>query len=236
MSELVTYRLHNSVATITLDDGKANVLSPGMQTQLNRALDRALADKAVVVIAGRPGTFSGGFDLKLLSGLDDVAIQMVRSGFDLALRLLNFPTPVVMACTGHALAMGSFLLLAADYRIGVSGPYKIGATEVAICLTMPRFAVELCRGRLQSAHLHRAVVTAEIFSPEAAAAAGFLDQIVKESELAFTTRNRAELLSELDMQAYAATKARVRDSWLKTLRQAFDADEAQERGRSRKKA
>jgi enoyl-CoA hydratase len=234
MSELVTYRLHNSVATITMDDGKANVLSPAMQTELNRALDRAIADKAVVALAGRPGTFSGGFDLKILSGHDDIATQMVRGGFDLALRLLNFPTPVIIACTGHALAMGSFLLLAADYRIGIAGPFKIGANEVAIGLTMPRFAVELCRGRLQSAHLHRAVVTAEIFSPESAAAAGFFDRVVNENELANLTRNYAEHLAELDMQAYVATKARVRETWMKTLRQAFDADETGVRNQKRK--
>ena len=231
MTDLVTYRLANSVATITMDDGKANVLSPAMQAQLNQALDRAVADKAVVALAGRPGTFSGGFDLKILSGHNAIAAQMVRGGFELALRLLNFPTPVIVACTGHALAMGSFLLLSADYRIGTAGAFRIGANEVAIGLTMPYFATELCRGRLQSAHLHRAVANAEIFSPESAAAAGFLDQVVKENELAGAVRTRAQLLSELDQVAYVATKARLRESWLKILRQALDADDAAARPR-----
>jgi enoyl-CoA hydratase len=231
MTDLVTYRLENAVATIAMDDNKANALSPTMQSQLQRALDRAETDRAVVALTGRPGTFSAGFDLKLLSSRDETATEMVRGGFELALRILSFPTPVVMACTGHALAMGSFLLLAADYRIGVSGPFKIGANEVAIGLTMPNFAVELCRGRLQSAWLHRAVATAEIFNPDLAAAAGFLDQVVPVEKLAAVTKAKAELLSELDMQAYAATKARVRESWLKVVRQALDSDIAAARPR-----
>ena len=90
---------------------------------------------------------------------------MLRAGFELAERMLSFPMPVVIACTGHAVAMGVFLVLSGDYRIGVAGRYKITANEVAIGLTLPRAAIEICRQRLTPAHFSRATVLAEVFPP-----------------------------------------------------------------------
>src|SRR5215469_14464323 len=142
--ELVTYELSDGVATIAMDDGKVNCLSPRMLGGLNEALDRAESDRATVLLTGREGRFSAGFDLPLLRAGGEPARLMVRAGFELALRVLSFPTPVVIGCTGHAVAMGAFLLLSADVRIGAAGPFRITANEVAIGLTMPRAAVVLC--------------------------------------------------------------------------------------------
>ena len=155
MGTLVSYQLEDSIATIAMDDGKVNALSLQMLTELNAALDRASADRAVVVLTGRDGIFSAGFDLTVLRAGGSDASAMLRAGFALAKRMLSFPTPVLIACTGHAVAMGVFLLLSGDYRVGAGGPYKITANEVAIGLTMPRAAVEICRQRLtpaRSAH------------------------------------------------------------------------------------
>ena len=135
---MVGYELHDSVATITMDDGKVNALSVRMLGTLGEALDRAETDRAIVVLTGRPGIFSAGFDLQVLRAGGADAVQMLKAGFELAERLLSFPTPVVVACSGHAIAMGSFLVLSADYRVGVSGEFRITANEVAIGLTMPR--------------------------------------------------------------------------------------------------
>ena len=132
------YSVADRVAAITMDDGKVNALSPAMLAALNDALDRAEDNEvAAVVLAGRPGRFSAGFDLGVLRGGGAEAEGMLKSGFELAERLLAFPLPVVLACTGHAITMGSFLVLSADYRIGAAGDFKIQANEVAIGLTMP---------------------------------------------------------------------------------------------------
>ena len=120
-----------------MDDGKANVMSLQMQAEIHAALDRSAAERPVVVLTGRPGVFSGGFDLQVLRSGGTTATDMVVGGFELASRLLSFPTPVIVAATGHAVAMGIFLLLAGDYRIGAAGPFKLIANEVAIGLTMP---------------------------------------------------------------------------------------------------
>ncbi len=140
MSTLVTYHQAGATATIAMDDGKVNALSAQMFAELNAALDRAEAAGATVVLTGREGIFSAGFDLRVLRAGGPQAPALVRSGFELSARLLAFPAPVVVACTGHAIAMGVFLLLSGDFRLGAAGPYRITANEVAIGLTMPRAA------------------------------------------------------------------------------------------------
>lgn len=227
MDTFVTYQLKDSVATIAMDDGKVNVMSLRMLSELNGALDRAVANRAIVILTGRPGMFSAGFDMPTLTAGGANALNMVLSGFRLAERLLSFPTPVVIACSGHAIAMGVFLVLSGDYRIGADGAHKIGANEVAIGITMPRSATEICRQRLAPAHFHRAVINAEIYSPAEAVAAGFLDRVVPAADLQDEARNTAAGLAKLNLAAHAATKLRAREHALKALRDAIEADAAE---------
>jgi enoyl-CoA hydratase len=226
MPTLVGYQLEGSVATITMDDGKVNVMSPQMLAELNAALDRAEADRAVVLLSGREGVFSAGFDLRVLRAGGPEAAAMVRAGFELSERILSFPTPVAIACTGHAVAMGVFLLLSGDYRLGAAGSYRITANEVAIGLAMPRAAVEILRQRLAPAHFNRAVTIAEPFSPDNAVEAGFLDRVVAATELQSSARNVALQLAALNMDAHVASKLRARAHTLSAIRAAIDADDA----------
>jgi enoyl-CoA hydratase len=227
----VGYRIEGNVATLTLDDGKMNALSLDMLSEIGGALDRAKEEHAIVILTGREGVFSAGFDLRLLGAGGPNAHKMFVSGFRLAERILSFPAPVVVACTGHAIAMGAFLLLSADYRIGAAGAHKIGANEVAIGLTMPHFGVEICRQRLTSSHFHRAVINAEIFGPDDAVTAGFLDRVVSVAELAEAAHSTAVGLGRLDRDVHTATKLRARGNALKAVRAAIEADEATFQGR-----
>jgi enoyl-CoA hydratase len=224
------YRLEDSIATIAMDDGKMNVLSIDMFGQLNAAFDRARADRAVVVLTGREGVFSAGFDMRVLAAGGADAYAMVRMGFELAERILSFPAPVVVACGGHAIAMGAFLVLAGDYRVGALGAHRIGANEVAIGITMPFFGVEICRQRLSPAHFHRAVINAEMYRPEDAVAAGFLDRVVPAAELRDVARGIAADLAKLDADVHAASKLRARHHALQAIRTAIEADDAAFRG------
>ena len=225
MGTLVSYQLEDRVATLRMDDGKVNALSPAMLADLNDALDRAEADRAVVVLTGREGVFSAGFDLRVLrSGNAADAAGMVRGGFELAERMLAFPTPLLIACTGHAIAMGSFLLLSGDLRIGAAGPFRIRANEVAIGLIVPQAAIEICRQRLAPAQLSRALVLSDTFDREQAVAAGFLDRVVPAAELQDAARTAAGQCANLDMNAHAATKRRIRAGALAAIRAAIEAD------------
>jgi enoyl-CoA hydratase len=223
MDSIVSYRLDGPVATIVMDDGKVNAISPRMIGEVNAALDRAEADRAVVVLAGREGVFSAGFHLPTLRAGGSDAIVMVRSGFELAERLLSFPFPVVVACTGHAVAMGAFLLLSGDYRVGLEGTYRLVANEVAIGIPVPDPAIEILRNRLTPAAFNRAVTLAEPFSPQNAVAAGFLDTVVPAGELDPTVRAVATTASTLDMAAHVDTKLRARHGTLAGIRTGIEA-------------
>jgi enoyl-CoA hydratase len=224
VAELATYALQGPVATITIDDEKVNAFSIPMLRAIHAALDRAEYDRSVVLLTGREGCFSAGFDLNVLAEGGDQVLEMLRLGANLCERVLSFARPVIVACTGHALAAGTFLTLAADLRIGVRGPFRIGLNEVQIGLTVPWFAIELARQRLHPAHFDRAVVGAEIYGPDEALAAGFLERVVPVEELREVSLQAATRLSKLDAQAHAATKLRARAGALELLRSAIQTE------------
>jgi enoyl-CoA hydratase len=221
----VTYDLTDGIATIVMDDGKVNALSLEMLSEIEAALDRAAADDAVVVFAGREGRFSAGFDLATITGGGAAGFEMLRKGFDVAVQLLSFPRPVVIACTGHAIAMGVFLVLSGDYRIGADGPFKITANEVAIGLPMPKAAVEISRQRLTPAGFNRAMNLAEVFAPADAVVAGFLDRVVDPSSVRDAAQETAvRFATTLNREAHATTKERVRAQSLAAIRAAIEEE------------
>ena len=216
MSERTSYDLQDGIATIAMDDGKANALSVAMLAELSAAFDRAEADGAIVLLTGRAQTLSGGFDLRCEP---DGWAQMVGDGARLAERMLAFPHPVVVACNGNAVAMAGFLLLAADVRVGAAGPFRIGLNEVAIGLTVPWFGIALARHRLARPHADRCLVTGALLDPEEARLAGFLDRVVAPERLQAEARASAQALAGIDRAAHAATKLRVREQVLGGVRE-----------------
>ncbi len=224
MAELVSYHRTDLVSTITMDDGKVNVFSIPMLRALHEAFDEAERDESVVLLQGRPGHFSAGFDLGVFQGPAEDAVLMLRLGATLAERILSFPAPVAVACTGHAFPAGAFLLMAADARLGADGSFKLGLNEVRIGLTLPWFAIVLARHRLTPAHFDHATVTGAMFDPRGAHEAGLLDAVVAPEELGATALSVAEDLAGVDRRAHAATKLRVRQRVLEELRSAIDTE------------
>ncbi len=224
MSELVSYQLDDGVATLTLCHGKVNAISPDVIASFHHALDRAVQDKAVVIITGQPGILSGGYDLKVMTSSPQNAIALVSAGSELARRLLAHPYPLIVACPGHAVAKGAFILLSADYRVGVEGPFTIGLNEVRIGMTMHHVGIEMARDRLRKSAFQRAVINAEMFNPQTALEAGFLDAVVAAEELMNAAHAMAQQLKGLNMQAHGKTKLKVRKQLLETLDRAIELD------------
>jgi enoyl-CoA hydratase len=224
MTDIVTYTRSDLVSTIAMDDGKVNVFSIPVLRSLHQAFDQGENDDTVVLLKGRPGCFTAGFDLKTLSGPRQDAVTLLRLGATLAERILSFPAPVVIACTGHAFPAGAFLLMAADARVGVDGPFKLGLNEVRIGLTLPWFAAVLARHRLSPAHFDHAAVTGEMFAPQTAREAGLLDTVVPPHELDAVALDIAHDLGSVDRTAHAATKLRVRHPVLRELHASIETE------------
>jgi len=224
MSSLVSVTIESGVAVIAMDDGKANVLSHAMWDELEAAFDQAETAKAIVVLKGREGIFSGGFDLKEMGKGVEHALLLTSRGSKMARRILSFPTPVIAIATGHCIAMGAFLMLACDYRIGASGDFKVGLNETIIGMTMHNFGIELARYRLPLNYFNRCVINAEIWSPEDAMPAGFYDRIAPVADLDQAGLMAANMFSQLNMLAFNGTKNKSRKGVLALLDQCIEDD------------
>jgi enoyl-CoA hydratase len=223
----VRYELQDQLALITLDDGKANAVSHELAAGLHDALVRAEKEAAAVVLTGRPGRFSAGFDLATMTSGNDNARELLRVGAEVAIQINALTKPVVIACTGHALAMGAILLMAADVRIGAEGPFKIGLNEVAIGMPVPKFVVELGKGCFATTEFNAAVNLATIYDPEGAVRAGFLDRIVPADEVLDTAVATAtELAGRLQAKAFAATRVNLRGEQITRAREGLVTDVA----------
>jgi len=228
MTDFATYSRSGPVGTIVMDDGKANVMSLAMLNALHAAFDQAEKDKTVVILKARGKHFSGGFDLSVFAkGSTEDQYLMLKAGAE------SFPTSVVAACQGNAYPMGAFLIMSSDHRIAAEGDYRIGMNEVAIGLTVPRFAIEIARQRLTPAYFSRVVMTAEMFGPAEAVTAGFFDRVVPAKALERSAEEAAQALATLNMAAHAATKARARGVVIKMIRDMIDEDITPQYGEDR---
>lgn len=219
MTSPVRTHIDDGIARITLDDGKVNALSSGTLAALAAALDEAEEAGAVVALSGRDGIFSAGFDLKTFQRGPEATLEMLRAGAGVIERLLAFPHPVLTVCTGHAYPMGAFLMLSADVRLGMAGPWRIGMNETAIGLTVPWFALELARHRLTSAGFAR-VPAGDLFGPEEALRLGYLDRVLAPHAIGSAVETELARLRALDRKAFSGTKTRVNASVLRAVREA----------------
>jgi enoyl-CoA hydratase len=214
------------VATVRLDDGKANALSHSVLAGLEAALDEVeRSDARAVVLVGREGRFSAGFDLSVMTSGPENARDLLGRGAELGLRFYEFPLPVVFGVTGHALAMGGILLCCADVRIGASGRFKLGLPEVRIGMPVPAFAVELCRDRLSPRWYTRSIQLAESLSPDQALDAGFLDEVVEPEQVGPRAHEIAhEFAGAIHQGPFRATRRTVRGALAAELRSALQED------------
>jgi enoyl-CoA hydratase len=219
-----TVEITNDIALIRMDDGKANAINFEMIAALNVALDTAEAEAKAIVLAGREGRFSGGFDLNAFASLGaDGVYKLLDAGAELLLRLYGGPLPVVAACTGHAIAMGVFILHACDTRVGTSGEYKIGANEAITGMQLPIFAMELARDRLSPTHLTRAMIQGFIYNPQSALEAGYFDMLVELDQVETKAIAVAGQLAQLPGKAYAWNKRAIRKGTLDRIRASIGA-------------
>jgi len=225
-NDILTYSLDGNIATVVMDDGKANALSEPMIDGLMKAIDRAEGEASAMVLCGRKDRFCAGFDLRVMMSSPDAAKDLLRKGSSLLMKLYGAKLPLVMACTGHALAGGALVLLTGDVRVGARGAFKLGLNEVSIGMPVPVLAMELARDRLDVRELGPATLEARIYAPDDAAKAGYLDIVVADEEVLARAKAEATRLTGLAKNAYAATKERLRGRTIKHIVDTLEADMA----------
>lgn len=219
----MNYAINNNIVTLTFDDGKANVVGPSFLNDINAGLDRAEKEKAdAIILRGRPGMFSGGFDLEEFKKGPEQGMAMVRQGFELLIRLYSFPLPLVAACTGHGIAMGAFIIMACDMRIGSRGEFKMSLPETALSMELPPILVELTASRISRQHMTRVALLSEVYNPEQAVAAGFIDEVVDSAELESRCMAVAEKLARLPKGHFAANKLSIRAGTLQAMKDSLE--------------
>lgn len=222
--QILKYELRDGVAILTMDDGRANALGHPMINAIRAALKLAETDAKAVLLLGRDKRFCAGFDLQVMASGPQNVTPLVMAGAELLLDIYTHPLPIIIGCTGHAMAAGAMLLLAADLRVGAEGDFKIGLPEVAIHMTMPVFGLELARDRLARNHLTAAVTQARIYNPVEATQIGYLDQTAPADALFETALGRARELAALPQPAFRNTKNKERAATVKLIRDTLKDD------------
>ena len=225
-NDIVTYTLEGSTAILRMDDGKANALSEAMIEGILTSLGRAEREAKALVLTGRPGRFSAGFDLRVMMSGPANATALLRRGSEMLLALYRTPLPLVVAVTGHALAGGALVVLTGDVRVAAEGPFKIGLNEVSIGMPVPVLAMELARDRLATSELVRATLQGQIYDPPGALGAGYLDELVTADALDARAIAEASRLGALSRVAYGATKERLRGATIAHIEATLDSDMA----------
>jgi len=214
----VTLELTDTIALITLDDGKKNAITLDAIRDINTALDEAEADAAAIVLAGRPGAFCAGFDLATMTGGDMAAIRALGlGGGRIAHRLYGMDKPLLAACTGHAFTIGAFWLLACDTRIGERGKFKFGFNETQMGVVLGPWSIELLKARINPMFYVATVAQAKIYDPDGAAVVGLLDSVVDEGESIPAAMDAAAQLAQMPGNAYAGNKLAVRQTALQIM-------------------
>ena len=220
----VTFELRDKTAVVRMDDGKANALGYALMDDLEAALTRAESEASAVVLTGRKGRFSAGFDLAAMMAGPDQARAVVTRGADLLMRLYALSMPLVVACSGHAIAGGALMVLTGDVRVGVRGAFRVGLNEVQLGMPLPVLAMELSRDRLSPGHLTAATLFADVVDPEAALVAGWFDELADEDGLLETALAHARRLTALPRDAYAKTKMSLRGRTVRYVRDTLAED------------
>tara|TARA_B100001113_G_C20902179_1_gene531868 strand:+ start:69 stop:773 length:705 start_codon:yes stop_codon:yes gene_type:complete len=220
---IATLSKENDISIIKLDDGKANAFSYDMLSQVNELLTKVPRDSGALVITGREGLFSGGFDLKTLATGDMEKItKMVQLGYRLLLELFSFDRPIVAAVSGHSIALGLFVTCSADYRIAIDGKYVCQANEVRNNMDIPTQIMEIIKARVNKKYFYSAVYHSDAYSVQESIEVGYIDEVVSEDQFMQRVMEKAKELATLPHPFYANTKKTAQDDVRQKIADAID--------------
>jgi len=217
----ISVEQRDAVTLVSIDRPPANAMSPELLAeglQISELI--AKQQPGAVVLAGRPGYFSAGVDLKIAPTLDAAGqAEAVRGINRLFAAWYCLPVPVVAAVNGHAIAGGMILALCCDYRIvGRSG--KFGLTEVKVGVPYPAAALAVVRAELSPEAARRLALRADLVDADTAFAYGAFDEQVEDDQVIERALEVATELAELPARAYRHTKLALRGETIEAVQKA----------------
>jgi len=208
---MIEFTKEDDVAVVKLDDGKVNAMSAPMLRKLNESLDQAEAECQAIVLAGREGVFSAGFDIKVMQeGELTDRHEMTEIGSATLSRLFSSRTPIVAAVTGHGFALGAVIAAVCDYSVGETGKFSFAVNETKIGEIFPPWGYEILLSKLSKKHVYSAAVLSQTYTVEQAVEANFLNEAVAPGASIARAIELAKDFAKLPKEAYWGNKLSIR--------------------------
>jgi enoyl-CoA hydratase len=209
----ITTSDHDGVTVLTVDRPPVNALDIELLDELAATAEPLPADPpAALVLAGRPGYFSAGLDLKAMPGYGPDERRRLIDGVNrMALGLYALPCPVVSAVTGHAIA-GGFVLAMCEGRYGL--------TEAKVGVPFPQAAIGVVAAELSASAVRALALTGRLVDGEECRRLGAFDAVVAPEAVLERALEAARELAALDRDTYAHTKRQLRRETVERLRAA----------------
>ncbi len=197
-----------AVAILRLSNGVTNAISPSLVEALSLALKRINVTHGGAVLAGGSKFFSIGLDLPGLLSLTRPQMKEFWYAFDRAvLELFTFPLPTACAVCGHAVAGGTILALACDYRFAASGRKLMGLSEIRLGLPVPYLADLMLRQVAGDRAATKLLFFGELVESDTAGSLGLVDGVFPEGDVEKIAVEKIAQLAENPKKAFSAIKA-----------------------------
>ena len=225
MSHISTRDDGNGVAVLSADRPPANAMDLALLEEIVAAVQPFANDPPrALVLAGRPGFFSAGVDLKLAPTYEpEDRRRMVSAINAMALGVYELPCPVVGAITGHAVAGGLVLALCTDLRVASSAG-RYGLTEVKVGIDYPQAAIGVVRAELAPHAARRLALGSELLGASECLHLGVFDELAEPDDVLPRALELATSLAAFPREIYARTKRELRAATATRLRAAAAED------------
>ncbi|MBM3463062.1 MAG: hypothetical protein FJX76_13245 [Armatimonadetes bacterium] len=212
--------LDDNVATIVMDEGKGNSMSPEMIRRLRSALAEAEASGArALIVTGSGSIFSAGLNLPVVSALEGEALRAFIIDFcETMFAFVASPLPVIAAVNGHAIAGGCVLAMACDYRLMVKDDFRIGLNEVDLGIRFPQPVLDLALHVLPRSAIAEVVLLGRLLNPEEALSVGLIHQLADPDLIQASARTVAREFAGKPPSAMRHTKADIHADLLARVR------------------
>eukprot|EP00455_Lapot_gusevi_P041261 TRINITY_DN4764_c0_g2_i1.p2 TRINITY_DN4764_c0_g2~~TRINITY_DN4764_c0_g2_i1.p2 ORF type:complete len:271 (-),score=121.13 TRINITY_DN4764_c0_g2_i1:82-813(-) len=216
-------RKSDSVVVVKMNSNKANVITKQFMQQFKETLD-VLEQKYPndsVVLTGNGKFFSAGLDLKFMAGAQATnkhadLVTYIETFDNLVARLYAFPRPVVAAIEGHAIAGGTCIACACDFRIS-NGKGNFGMNEVQNGMSVPFNMLQIVKSAVSSRASWNIFLTGRVFDAKEAQKLGVVDEIVSAEKLLERAVEVATYQSQ-SMAAYGSIKGLLQRHVLETMK------------------